>query len=84
MGVALKRQKKKGKKNQTFGFVCNIHDILFHVFPLPALLEVTTISPSRGSIQGGTMLTISGRFFDQADFPVRVLIGGIFCDFLMY
>uniref|UniRef100_A0A4X1TE87 PA14 domain-containing protein n=1 Tax=Sus scrofa TaxID=9823 RepID=A0A4X1TE87_PIG len=44
--------------------------------------EVTTISPSRGSIQGGTMLTISGRFFDQTDFPVRVLIGGQDCDVL--
>lgn len=43
--------------------------------------EVTTISPSRGSIQGGTMLTISGRFFDQTDFPVRVLVGGIFMTF---
>ncbi|XP_066121905.1 fibrocystin-L [Saccopteryx bilineata] len=44
--------------------------------------EVTTISPSRGSIQGGTMLTITGRFFDQTDFPVRVLVGGKACDVL--
>ncbi|XP_019323389.2 fibrocystin-L isoform X1 [Panthera pardus] len=44
--------------------------------------EVTMISPSRGSIQGGTMLTISGRFFDQTDFPVRVLVGGQACDIL--
>ncbi|XP_042639560.1 fibrocystin-L [Orycteropus afer afer] len=44
--------------------------------------EVTTISPSRGSIQGGTTLTISGRFFDQTDFPVRVLVGGQACDIL--
>lgn len=40
--------------------------------------EVTAISPSRGSIQGGTMLTITGQFFDETDFPVRVLLGGIF------
>nr|XP_010954142.1 fibrocystin-L isoform X1 [Camelus bactrianus] len=44
--------------------------------------EVTTISPSQGSIQGGTRLTISGRFFDQTDFPVRVLVGGQPCDIL--
>ncbi|KAM9050154.1 fibrocystin-L [Megaptera novaeangliae] len=44
--------------------------------------EVTTISPSQGSIQGGTMLTISGRFFDQTDFPVRVFVGGQACDIL--
>ncbi|XP_044933989.1 fibrocystin-L [Mustela putorius furo] len=44
--------------------------------------EVTMISPSRGSIRGGTVLTISGRFFDQTDFPVRVLIGGQDCDIL--
>ncbi|XP_041625547.1 fibrocystin-L isoform X2 [Vulpes lagopus] len=44
--------------------------------------EVTMISPSRGSTQGGTLLTISGRFFDQTDFPVRVLIAGQTCDIL--
>ncbi|KAM7075182.1 fibrocystin-L isoform 3-T3 [Molossus nigricans] len=44
--------------------------------------EVTTISPSQGSVQGGTTLTISGRFFDQTDFPVRVLVGGQACDVL--
>ncbi|XP_007188845.2 fibrocystin-L isoform X1 [Balaenoptera acutorostrata] len=44
--------------------------------------EVTTISPSQGSIQGGTMLTISGQFFDQTDFPVRVFVGGQACDIL--
>nr|XP_048313021.1 fibrocystin-L isoform X3 [Myodes glareolus] len=44
--------------------------------------EVTTISPSKGSTQGGTVLTIHGRFFDQTDLPVRVLIGGQACDIL--
>nr|XP_058131903.1 fibrocystin-L isoform X2 [Dasypus novemcinctus] len=44
--------------------------------------EVTTISPSQGSIAGGTRLTISGRFFDQTDFPTRVLVGGQPCDIL--
>ncbi|OWK04450.1 hypothetical protein Celaphus_00016366, partial [Cervus elaphus hippelaphus] len=37
---------------------------------------ITRISPSQGSTQGGTLLTISGRFFDQTDFPVLVLVGG--------
>ncbi|KAF3822699.1 hypothetical protein GH733_008073, partial [Mirounga leonina] len=44
--------------------------------------EVTMISPSQGSIQGGTVLTISGQFFDQTDSPVRVLVGGQACDIL--
>ncbi|XP_013209363.1 fibrocystin-L [Microtus ochrogaster] len=44
--------------------------------------EVTIISPSKGSTQGGTVLTIHGRFFDQTDLPVRVLIGGQACDIL--
>ncbi|XP_054983665.1 fibrocystin-L [Sorex araneus] len=44
--------------------------------------EVTMISPSKGSLQGGTTLTVSGQFFDQTDFPVRVLIGGQACEIL--
>lgn len=67
-------------KRQKFTFMWNIHDILFLVLPLP-IPEITRISPSQGSTQGGTLLTISGRFFDQTDFPVRVLVGGIFHDF---
>lgn len=42
------------------------------------------IFPSQGSIRGGTMLTISGQFFDQTDFPIRVLVGGISHVFLIY
>ncbi|XP_076961678.1 fibrocystin-L [Callospermophilus lateralis] len=44
--------------------------------------EVITVSPSKGSTGGGTTLTISGRFFDQTDFPVKVLVGGQTCDIL--
>ncbi|XP_045717230.1 fibrocystin-L [Phyllostomus hastatus] len=44
--------------------------------------EIIRISPSRGSIQGGTLLTIHGQFFDQTDAPVRVLVGGQTCDVL--
>lgn len=41
--------------------------------------EVTGVSPSQGSIMGGTLLTIHGRFFDQTDQPARVLVGGNPC-----
>ncbi|XP_063113704.1 fibrocystin-L isoform X1 [Cavia porcellus] len=44
--------------------------------------EVTMISPSKGSIQGGATLRINSRFFDQTDLPVTVLVGGQPCDIL--
>lgn len=37
---------------------------------------MTAVSPSQGSVMGGTLLTIHGRFFDQTDEPARVLVGG--------
>ncbi|KAK5613452.1 hypothetical protein CRENBAI_021424 [Crenichthys baileyi] len=43
-------------------------------------VEVTRVSPSKGSIMGGTLLTIHGRFFDQTDDPARVLVGGLPCE----
>nr|XP_045000409.1 fibrocystin-L [Jaculus jaculus] len=59
-------------------FVSSLHKIsMFQTYA-----EVTRISPSKGSVQGGTTLTISGRFFDQTDLPVRVLVGGQACDVL--
>ncbi|XP_004640150.1 fibrocystin-L [Octodon degus] len=59
-------------------FVSSLNTIsMFQTFA-----EVTTISPSKGSIQGGTMLTITGRFFDQTDLPASVLVGGQPCDIL--
>ncbi|KAK5854667.1 hypothetical protein PBY51_004842 [Eleginops maclovinus] len=42
--------------------------------------EVTGVSPSNGSVMGGTLLTIHGRYFDQTDAPARVLIGGLPCE----
>uniref|UniRef100_UPI0037E8D1AF fibrocystin-L-like n=1 Tax=Semicossyphus pulcher TaxID=241346 RepID=UPI0037E8D1AF len=42
--------------------------------------EVTGVSPSTGSVMGGTLLTIHGRFFDQTDEPARALVGGQVCD----
>ncbi|XP_040210792.1 fibrocystin-L-like [Rana temporaria] len=41
--------------------------------------EVTGIFPTSGSVQGGTVITINGRFFDETDFPARVLVGGQEC-----
>ena len=37
--------------------------------------EVTGVFPSKGSLLGGTLVTISGRFFDQTDEAASVLIG---------
>ncbi|KAM3928399.1 fibrocystin-L-like [Leptodactylus fuscus] len=44
--------------------------------------EITGIFPSTGSIEGGTIITISGRYFDQTDAPARVLVGGQECQLL--
>ncbi|CAL8293184.1 unnamed protein product [Merluccius merluccius] len=41
--------------------------------------EVTSVSPSRGSVLGGTLITVQGRFFDQTDRPAAVLVGGKPC-----
>ncbi|KAM4540003.1 PKHD1 like 1, tandem duplicate 1 [Odontesthes bonariensis] len=42
--------------------------------------EVTAVSPSKGGVQGGTLLTVHGRYFDQTDQPARVLVGGLPCE----
>ncbi|OCT77099.1 hypothetical protein XELAEV_18032294mg, partial [Xenopus laevis] len=41
--------------------------------------EVTGISPSVGSTEGGTTITITGHNFDETDSPARVLVGGQEC-----
>ncbi|CAL8298854.1 unnamed protein product [Lota lota] len=41
--------------------------------------EVTGVSPSKGSVLGGTQVTIRGRYFDQTDRPAVVLVGGQPC-----
>ncbi|XP_062842250.1 fibrocystin-L-like [Trichomycterus rosablanca] len=41
--------------------------------------EVTGVSPSEGSVLGGTLLTIQGRYFDQTDQPAKVLVAGSEC-----
>jgi hypothetical protein len=40
--------------------------------------EVTGVSPTSGSVMGGTLLTISGRYFDETDAPIQVKVGGKF------
>ncbi|XP_072425699.1 fibrocystin-L-like [Chiloscyllium punctatum] len=44
--------------------------------------EVTGIYPSEGSVEGGTLLTVTGRFFDETDAPARVTVGGQSCEVL--
>ncbi|XP_066572050.1 PKHD1 like 1, tandem duplicate 1 isoform X2 [Amia ocellicauda] len=41
--------------------------------------EVIGVSPSAGSLQGGTTLTIYGQYFDETDQPAQVLVGGNNC-----
>ncbi|XP_061110160.1 fibrocystin-L-like isoform X2 [Conger conger] len=43
---------------------------------------VNRVSPSAGSLQGGTILTIDGRYFDETDRPAAVLVGGQDCKIL--
>ncbi|XP_061682368.1 PKHD1 like 1, tandem duplicate 1 [Syngnathoides biaculeatus] len=42
--------------------------------------EVLSVTPSDGSVMGGTLLTIRGRFFDETDRSARVLAGGLPCE----
>nr|XP_009292515.1 fibrocystin-L isoform X2 [Danio rerio] len=60
----------------------------FGVFSISALnklamfqtyAEVTGVSPSAGSMLGGTLLTIQGQNFDETDQPAMVLVGGHEC-----
>uniref|UniRef100_A0A6I8PBB8 PKHD1 like 1 n=1 Tax=Ornithorhynchus anatinus TaxID=9258 RepID=A0A6I8PBB8_ORNAN len=52
-------------------FISSLHKIaMFQTYA-----EVTSIFPGQGSIQGGTLLTIRGQFFDQTVYPARVLVG---------
>ncbi|KAM4704928.1 fibrocystin-L [Rhinophrynus dorsalis] len=41
--------------------------------------EIYGVSPSVGSTQGGTIITITGSYFDETDSPARVLVGGQEC-----
>lgn len=37
---------------------------------------MNSVSPAEGSINGGTVLTITGNNFDDTDAPVDVKVGG--------
>ncbi|XP_069076730.1 fibrocystin-L-like isoform X2 [Pleurodeles waltl] len=41
---------------------------------------VSSISPSAGSIQGGSLLTVTGQYFDATDQPISVFVGGKSCE----
>ena len=39
-------------------------------------VDITGVSPSEGSINGGTMITIYGEYFDHNADSIEVLVGG--------
>uniref|UniRef100_UPI00089DC9B0 fibrocystin-L-like n=1 Tax=Ciona intestinalis TaxID=7719 RepID=UPI00089DC9B0 len=50
------------------------------IYMLQTYAVVTDVSPKEGSTVGGTMLTISGRNFDdQSGIRARVMVGGVAC-----
>ncbi|CAG2242931.1 unnamed protein product [Mytilus edulis] len=46
---------------------------------LQTYAEVNSVSPAEGSVNGGTVLTITGNNFDNTDAPVDVKVGGETC-----
>lgn len=50
------------------------------IYMFQTYAEVTSVSPSTGSVKGGTYLTISGQYFDETKSAVRVMVGGTECD----
>lgn len=64
---------------QKGSWLCRIRPAWQHretSFVCVCVSEVTGVSPSKGSVLGGTLLTVYGRFFDETDLPARVLVGG--------
>ena len=39
-------------------------------------VDITGVSPSEGSVNGGTMITIYGEYFDPNADSIEVLVGG--------
>ena len=39
-------------------------------------IDITGVSPSEGSVNGGTMITIYGEYFDPNADSIEVLVGG--------
>ena len=46
-----------------------IHCILIY-------LDITWVSPNEGSVNGGTVITIFGEYFDPDADSIEVLVGG--------
>lgn len=44
---------------------------------------INNVSPSSGSTQGRTRLSITGQYFDETEKPVQVVVGGMYL-FLVY
>jgi len=40
---------------------------------------ITSVSPSQGSLRGGTTVTITGNGFNNVTSALRVLVGGVKC-----
>lgn len=48
-------------------------------------LEISDVSPQRGSTEGGTYVRIKGKYFyDSSDVPASIQIGGQPCDLLNF
>ena len=39
-------------------------------------VDITGVSPSEGSVNGGTMITIYGKYFDPNADSLEILVGG--------
>ena len=51
--------------------------VVFHyIYMLSIRLDVTSVQPQMGSVGGGTVLTITGRFFVLKKEHVKVTVGG--------
>lgn len=48
------------------------------IYMFQTYAKVTGVNPSTGSVKGGTLITISGEYFDETNSAVRVLVGGKF------
>ncbi|CAG2205079.1 unnamed protein product [Mytilus edulis] len=50
------------------------------IYMFQTYAKVTGVNPSTGSVKGGTLITISGEYFDETNSAVRVLVGGTECE----
>ncbi|XP_062574409.1 fibrocystin-L-like [Saccostrea cucullata] len=68
----------------SFGRSCRPKSLLLsrtkQLYLFQTYAEVTSVSPSVGSIHGDTMVTITGKNFDQTRSPAKVKISGQDCD----